>query len=207
MQFGPELREGLDQLFKWRRDVRRFVTDPVCPDLVDRLLTQADTAPSVGLSQPWRWVLVQDPGRRAAVRANFETANAVALASYEGERRAIYAKLKLAGLDKAPVHLAVFCDETTQQGASLGAASMPEMRRYSCVSAITQLWLAARVEGLGLGWVSILDPDQINRDLEVPDTWTLIGYLCLGHPEEAHEDPELERAGWETRRAAPVLTR
>ena len=133
MKFSPELRQGLDRLFKWRRDVRRFQTIPVCPDLIDRLLAQADGAPSVGLSQPWRWVLVQDPDRRAAIASNFEKANAAALASYDDDRRAIYAKLKLAGLEVAPVHLAVFCDESTQQGAGLGAATMPEMRRYSCV--------------------------------------------------------------------------
>lgn len=207
MDFGPELRAGLDQLFRWRRDVRRFLTEPVCPDLVVRLLAQADLAPSVGLSQPWRWVLVEDPDRRAAVRANFEAANRDALNSYDEDRRTLYARLKLAGLDKAPVHLAVFCDETTEQGSGLGAATMPEMRRYSCVCAVFQLWLAARAHGLGLGWVSILDPEQARRDLDIPAGWTLIAYLCLGYPQEDHEDPELERAGWETRRTIPTLIR
>lgn len=207
MEFSPELKEGLDQLFRWRRDVRRFLSDPVCPDLVDRLLAQADTAPSVGLSQPWRWVKVNDGARRAAMRENFHAANAEALAGYSGEKAKTYAGLKLAGLDRAPVHLAVFCDEATDQGSGLGAQTMPEMRRYSCVCAIFQLWLAARAHGLGLGWVSILDPARATADLDVPAEWILIAYLCLGLPEEAHEDPELERAGWETRRRQPVITR
>ncbi len=207
MQFGPEIREGLDRLFRWRRDVRRFRTDPVPEPLLGRLLALADTAPSVGLSQPWRWVRVESAEARAAVRANFETANAEALASYEGAQADSYAHLKLAGLDLAPVQLAVFCDDETEQGKGLGAASMPETRRYSVVGAIYQLWLAARAEGVGLGWVSILDPARLARDLDAPKGWTFIAYLCLGIPEEEHEDPELERAGWETRRAIPALIR
>lgn len=207
MHFSPELRDGLDRLFAWRRDVRRFRSDPVCPGLIDALLAQADTAPSVGLSQPWRWMHVRSDEARAAVRANFEAANADALASYAEDRAALYAGLKLSGLDQAPVHLAVFCDEATEQGAGLGARTMPEMRRYSCVCAIFQLWLAARAHGIGLGWVSILDPDRLNRDLDVPDDWTFIAYLCLGVPQEEHEDPELERAGWDARRQIPALIR
>ncbi|MDH3668608.1 MAG: nitroreductase family protein, partial [Paracoccaceae bacterium] len=103
----------------------------------------------------------------------------------------------------------VFCDEETGQGSGLGAGTMPEMRRYSVVCAVMQLWLSARAEGLGAGWVSILDPDRLTRDLDVPDAWRLIAYLCLGWPEEEQADPELERAGWEDRRGIDnrVLTR
>ena len=207
MEFGPDLRDGLDRLFRWRRDVRRFRLDPVDPALVQHLLAQAALAPSVGLSQPWRWVLVENAKTRAAVRANFEAANANALDAYDGDRAARYARLKLSGLDQAPVQLAVFCDEHTDQGAGLGAATMPETRRYSVVCAISQLWLAARAHGLGLGWVSILDPARLAADLDAPEDWRFIAYLCLGYPEEEHEDPELERAGWETRRAIPALVR
>ena len=207
MEFGPDMRDGLDRLFRWRRDVRRFRRDPVDPELVEHLLEQAALAPSVGLSQPWRWVLVESVRNRTAIRANFTAANADALASYDEDRAESYAGLKLAGLDEAPVHLAVFCDEQTRQGAGLGAATMPETRRYSVVCAISQLWLAARAHGLGLGWVSILDPDRVRLDLDLPDAWHFIAYLCLGYPEEEHEDPELERAGWETRRAIPALVR
>ena len=207
MEFGPDLRDGLDRLFRWRRDVRRFRRDPVDPALVQHLLDQAALAPSVGLSQPWRWVLVESPASRAAVKANFEAANAEALAAFDRERAARYAGLKLAGLDEAPVHLAVFCDDETQQGTGLGARTMPETRRYSVVCAISQLWLSARAHGLGLGWVSILDPARVAQDLDVPEDWRFIAYLCLGYAEEEHEDPELERAGWETRRAIPAIVR
>ncbi|MEM9138834.1 MAG: 5,6-dimethylbenzimidazole synthase [Pseudomonadota bacterium] len=204
MQFGPDFRAGLDHLFRWRRDVRRFRPDPVDPELIIRLLSQAEMAPSVGLSQPWRWMLVESGAAQDAVRANFTDANAKALQTYSGSQRDTYARLKLEGLDTAPVHIAAFSDETTLQGSGLGASTMPEMRRYSVVCAITQLWLAARAEGLGIGWVSILDPDRLIRDLTVPDGWHFVAYLCLGFPAEDHVDPELERAGWEHRRPASV---
>ena len=143
------------------------------------------------------------PPARAAALANFEAANARALSGYAGERAALYSRLKLSGMREAPLQFAVFCDEATEKGAGLGAATMPETRRYSVVAAITQMWLAARARGLGLGWVSIIDPQRLARDLDVPEGWALVGYLCLGWPAEESETPELERAGWETRRGAP----
>ena len=115
MEFGPEIRDGLDQLFRWRRDVRHFQSKPIPPGLIDDLLAQADTAPSVGLSQPWRWVRVFDPDRRSQVAENFQTANAEALAACADDRQKIYAKLKLSGLEQAPEHLAVFCDDATKR--------------------------------------------------------------------------------------------
>ena len=106
------------------------------------------------------------------------------------------------------MQLAVFCDDATGKGRGLGAATMPEMRRYSVVTAITLFWLALRAEGLSLGWVSILDPEQLARDLEVPENWRLIGYFCLGWPEEVSDIPELERVGWEARLPElPIETR
>jgi len=204
---GVEASEVLTELFRWRRDVRRFRPDPLPEGLLERLIAAADSAPSVGLSEPWRFVVVESEAARAAARANFEAANAEALAGYSGERRRRYAGLKLAGMDEAPLQLAVYCDETTAKGHGLGIQTMPEMRRYSVVCAVMQLWLAARAEGVGLGWVSILDPDRLARDLRVPEGWRLVAYLCLGVPEEEHEDPELERAGWETRRPPEPLFR
>jgi 5,6-dimethylbenzimidazole synthase len=152
------------------------------------------------LSQPWRFVLVADAARRAAVRAGFERCNAEALAAYAGERAERYARLKLAGLDEAPVHLAVFADRGTPQGHGLGRRTMPEMAEYSVVMAIHTLWLVARAEGLGLGWVSILDPAEVTRALEVPGDWIFLGYFCLGYPESDEATPELQRQGWEQRR-------
>lgn len=202
-RFAPAFRDQLTQLMRWRRDVRHFRTDPVDEALLARCLDAFRLAPSVGLSEPWRIVRVQSDTARAAARVNFEAANAAALAGYTGEKAAIYPRLKLSGMDRAPVQLAVFSDEDTAQGAGLGAATMPEMRRYSVVSAIAMFWLAVRAEGLGLGWVSVLDPDQLARDLDVPDNWSLVGYLCIGWPEVERDHPELEDAGWERR--APQL--
>jgi 5,6-dimethylbenzimidazole synthase len=159
-------------------------------------------APSVGLSEPWRFVLVESAGRRQAVRENFLAANAGALADYHGERAALYAKLKLAGLETAPVHLAVFAEPDPAQGAMLGRRTMPETVDYSAVTAIHTLWLAARTEGIGMGWVSILDPDAVKGDLDVPAHWRFIGYFCIGYPAEAQDVPELEQRCWEKRAQA-----
>jgi 5,6-dimethylbenzimidazole synthase len=206
--FGAQFQAQLEQLLAWRRDVRRFRREPLPADLLQHLLGLAELAPSVGLSQPWRFVRVSSASARAALRRNFETANAEALADYSGDRAALYARLKLAGLEEAPEQLAVFAEIDPGQGSGLGRRSMPETLQYSTVCAVHTLWLAARAAGIGLGWVSILDPAQAARDLAVPDTWRLVAYLCLGYPEEAHDDPELARRGWEQRRAAaPLLTR
>jgi 5,6-dimethylbenzimidazole synthase len=198
-QFSPAFREELAALMRWRRDVRRFRTDPVPESSLARALEAFTLAPSVGLSEPWRILRIDSPKRRAACLANYRDCNAQALADQTGERAATYSRLKLSGMAEAPVHLAVFCDDATPKGAGLGAATMPETRAYSVVGAITHLWLALRAEGLGLGWVSILDRDRLQRDLDVPDGWRFIGYLCIGWPEEEDTVPELERAGWETR--------
>jgi len=197
--FSPDFAAALRDLILWRRDVRRFRTDPLPEGLIEGLIGLACHAPSVGNSQPWRFVLVASPERRADVRASFDRANREALDGYEGEARALYARLKLAGLDAAPVHLAVFADEATERGAGLGRQTMPEALRYSVVGAIHTLWLAARAEGIGLGWVSILEPEVVTRALDVPGTWSLVAYLCIGWPVEEHLDPELERAGWQAR--------
>jgi 5,6-dimethylbenzimidazole synthase len=199
--FDDAFRARLVELLTWRRDVRRFRLAPLPAGLIERLLEIAALAPSVGLSQPWRFVLVEDAARRAAVRANFEQANAAALAAYDGAEAERYARLKLAGLDESPVHLAVFADGSTEQGRGLGRRTMPEMVEYSTVTAIHTLWLAARAHGIGLGWVSILDPRALAQSLDVPPSWSLVGYLCLGYAQESAETPELERAGWEHRRA------
>jgi len=198
-RFDAAFRSGFAELVRWRRDVRRFRSDPVDPVLLEHLLALAACAPSVGLSQPWRFVLVESPERRQAIRNNFSKANQAALEGYGGERQARYARLKLEGLAQAPVHLAICADETTTQGHGLGRQTMPETIRYSVVAAIQTLWLAARAEGLGVGWVSILDPQEVKSTLDLPPNWTLIAYLCLGWPEEEHDDPELERHGWQQR--------
>jgi len=198
-EFDAAFLAKLEQLFRWRRDVRHFKTDAIGSEAVDELLRIAALAPSVGHSQPWRFVKVADTERRAQVRANFERCNAEALADYADERANLYARLKLAGLEQAPVHLAVFVDGDTELGRGLGAKTMPETLAYSVVGAVNTLWLAARARGIGLGWVSILDPDELRRSLDVPGHWKLIGYLCLGYPAEETDVPELHREGWQER--------
>ena len=197
--FDDRFREDLAHLFEWRRDVRRFLADPVDLDLIEGLLAQACLSPSVGNSQPWRFVLVEDKAKRAAIRANFLRENVAALEDYEKERRRQYTNLKLAGLAKAPVHLAVFADRSTARGHELGRRTMPEMLEYSAVAAVNTLWLAARAHGIGVGWVSIIDPQAVRETLAVPDDWRLIAYLCIGYPEAPHREPELQRAGWQDR--------
>lgn len=206
--FSDTFRDELDQLMRWRRDVRHFRTGPVSEDLLADLFGTFALAPSVGLSEPWRLVRVTSAAARTAALSNFRTANSQALDGYSGDDAKTYATLKLSGMQEAPVHLAVFCDDSTTKGKGLGAGTMPEMRRYSCVSAIMQFWLAARAHGLGVGWVSILDPEMLCRDLDVPTDWALVAYLCIGYPTEDNITPELERKGWEARAAAlPLETR
>ncbi len=198
-EFDAGFRAALGDLFAWRRDVRRFLGDPIDPAVIDGLIATASLAPSVGNSQPWRFVTVDAPERRAQVRANFEAANAEALNDYAGDQAKLYATLKLSGMDRAPVQLAVFADVLTEDGHGLGKKTMPETLAYSVVGAVNTLWLAARAEGIGVGWVSILNAAEINATLDVPADWRLVAYLCIGYPEEEHIDPELQRHGWQDR--------
>jgi 5,6-dimethylbenzimidazole synthase len=197
--FDDAFRARLRELLIWRRDVRRFRSDPLAPGTLERLIEIACLAPSVGLSQPWRFVIVDDPRRRRAVVDVFKACNADALKSYAGDLAARYAGLKLAGIEEAPSQLAVFADLASEAGHGLGRRTMPEMIEYSVVAAVLAMWLAARAEGIGMGWVSILDPAAIARILDVPQTWRLIGYFCLGYPMAEDDSPELARAGWEQR--------
>lgn len=207
--FDEAFRRRLRDLFVWRRDVRHFRSEPPPPGTLERLIEVACLSPSVGLSQPWRFVTVDDPARRQAVLDEFRRSNADALNAYSGELAGRYTALKLAGLEQAPCQLAAFADCATEVGHGLGRRTMPEMAEYSVVAAVSMMWLAARAEGIGMGWVSILDPLRIARILDVPGSWRLIGYFCLGYPEREDDRPELERAGWEERRGpdACVLRR
>jgi len=207
-EFDAAFRGMFAELLAWRRDVRHFRPD-LAPDeaTLAHLFHLAALAPSVGNCQPTRFVRVDDDARRASVRANFEAANREALSAYAGERAGLYARLKLAGLSDAPIQLAVFCNEATEQGHGLGARTMPETRRYSTVCALHTFWLAARAYGLGVGWVSILDSGVIAEALNVPRAWTFIAYLCVGFPLEEHIIPELERVGWQRREPHRVLRR
>jgi 5,6-dimethylbenzimidazole synthase len=206
-RFDDLFMSNFTTLVRWRRDVRRFRQDPVDKNLLEDIVHLASFSPSVGYSQPWRFIRVQNPSLRSAIRASFLACNQAALESYEGERAELYAKLKLAGLDQAPEHLAVFCDMETDVGQGLGRKTMPEMLEYSAVIAVHTLWLAARAQGLGVGWVSILDPLEVKRVLDTPSAWRLIAYLCIGYAEEEHLDPELARHKWEHYRKPEILVR
>jgi 5,6-dimethylbenzimidazole synthase len=204
--FDAQFRNRFRELLMWRRDVRHFRSTPIPESTFRELMDLIRLCPSVGLSEPWRFVRVATSEKRTAIRKEFERANAEALSGYGGEQQSLYARLKLAGLEAAPIQLAVFADRSTAKGADLGRRTMPEMIEYSVVSAITTLWLGARTHGIGLGWVSILDPGRVNSIVGAPDTWRLVAYLCLGYPEFETTIPELESAGWETRSTELIIT-
>jgi 5,6-dimethylbenzimidazole synthase len=201
--FDGAFRARLRDLLVWRRDVRSFRRALLPNGTLENLLNLACLAPSVGLSEPWRFVIVDDPKRRAAIAENFTACNAAALTAQAPDRAPLYARLKLEGLNEAPCHLAVFADRETEQGHGLGRATMPEMIEYSVVTAVHTIWLTARAQGIGMGWISILDPVGVAQILDVPSNWKFIGYFCLGFPKAEDSVPELERAGWERRQIMP----
>src|SRR5262245_45286643 len=205
MTFDHAFRKQLRELLIWRRDVRRFQTQALPQGTLERLIELACLAPSVGMSQPWRFVIVDDPERRRAGLEDFKSCNSDALQSYADDLAAQYAKLKLAGLEEAPCQLAIFAEQATKIGHGLGRRTMPEMAEYSVVAAIHTMWLAARADGIGMGWVSILTPGHINKVLDVPESWSFVGYFCLGYPQSESDAPELEREGWEKRCAAETF--
>ena len=197
MELTQAHRDALHDILRWRRDVRHFLPDPVAAEVLERLRAAMEMAPSVGNARPWRVLNVVSLDKRAAVIANFEAANAEAAKLYEGKQRAEYNALKLAGLRDAPIHLAIFTETDPDEGHGLGRQTMPEMLAYSTVAAIHTLWLAARAENLGMGWVSILDPNGIAAIFDVPEDWTLTGYFCLGKAASDDDTPLLHRTDWQ----------
>lgn len=197
--FPPAFCDQLHELFMWRRDVRHFRRDPVPESVLAELLATACLAPSVGLSEPWRFVRVDDSARRQAVRDDFSQCNAAALSARAGTDAGRYARLKLAGLDDAPHHVAVLSHPDPAQGRGLGRATMPQTTTWSTVMAIHTFWLAATAAGVGVGWVSILNPERIKAVLDVDPALELVAYLCVGYPAQPAVTPELERRGWEQR--------
>jgi 5,6-dimethylbenzimidazole synthase len=197
--FPVHFQIQLQELFRLRRDVRRFRPDPVPEDLFTELLEAAHHAPSVGLSQPWRFVRVDAPARREAVIAEFQRANDAASDIYDTERARLYRSLKLAGLREAPIHLLVCVETDPDSGHGLGRQTQPVTLRDSAVCAIQNLWLTARAKGVGVGWVSILEPDRLREVMDLPATWGWVGYLCVGWPQEEPEIPVLEIQGWDHR--------
>jgi 5,6-dimethylbenzimidazole synthase len=198
--FTQEERDAVYRAIRERRDVRSgYLPRPLENDVLLRLLNAAHMAPSVGLMQPWRFIVVRDAAQRDKVQEIFTRARDTAAAFYTEERRALYARLKLEALLEAPQHLCVACDPNSEQGHALGRHSMLETPAYSAVCAIQNLWLAARAEGIGVGWVSILDPVAMKNLLRIPPEVELVAYLCIGYVEEFAQRPDLERVGWEER--------
>jgi 5,6-dimethylbenzimidazole synthase len=198
--FSPAERRGVYRAIYERRDIRsQFLPNPVPEDLLARLLDAAHHGPSVGLMQPWDFIVIRDPAVRAAVHQCFVEANRKAAEQYTGDRRALYDSLKLAGILDAPVNLCVTCDRERTLGGGLGRQTDRSTDLYSTVCAIQNLWLAARAESLGVGWVSILDYDSLRELLGIPSHCVPVGYLCLGYVSEFPDQPELETAGWERR--------
>jgi 5,6-dimethylbenzimidazole synthase len=206
--FSAQEKAAIYRAIRERRDVRAgYVAEPIDDAALYRLLAAAHHAPSVGFMQPWRFIVVRSLPLRTAVHKIFQRANNAASASYSREQKELYDRLKLEGLLEAPQHLCVVCDERSETGHGLGRHSMPETSIYSVVCAIQNLWLAARGEGIGVGWVSILDPLEIKELLRIPSDAELVAYLCLGYVKEFADAPDLERQGWEKREELSQLVR
>lgn len=198
--FTAREREAVYRAILTRRDVRgQFLPDPVPDEVLSRVLIAAHYAPSVGFMQPWSFVLVRDAQVKAAVHDLFQRANAEAALMFPEDRRDFYRGLKLEGIREAPINLCVTCDRRRAGPVVIGRTHIPIMDLYSAVCAVQNLWLAARAEGLGVGWVSIMDPERLRRALEIPRGIVPVAYLCLGTVSGFHPRPELEAAGWRPR--------
>jgi 5,6-dimethylbenzimidazole synthase len=198
--FSDEERRGVYRAIYERRDVRsHFLPEPIPGQVLRRILDAAHHAPSVGFMQPWDFVVIRDAAVRQAVYRNFERARGRAAELYEGPQRKLHDSLKLAGILEAPVNVCVTCDHGRRKGSGLGRQTDPAVDLYSTVCAVQNLWLAARAESLGVGWVSILDLEELKTTLGIPAALTAVAYLCIGYLSEFHSQPELEEKGWETR--------
>lgn len=195
-RFSDEDRAALYRVIDGRRDVRAFRPDPVPDETLHRILLAAHHAPSVGLMQPWNFIVVNDPAVKARVKDVFVRENERARLHYAGERAALYDALKLEGIEEAPLNLCVTCDRSRSGPHVLGRNSIVDTDVYSTCCAVQNLWLAARVEGVGVGWVSIIDNDALHEILEIPSDVLPVAYLCLGYPREFLDEPELQRRGW-----------
>lgn len=195
--FCAEERAAVYRAIHERRDVRgQFLPDPIDEDVLSRILAAAHAAPSVGLSQPWNFIVIRDVAIRSEIRAAFDQANAEAREMFSGARRALYSDLKLQGISEAPLNICVTCDRTRGGSVVLGRTHDSDTDLYSAVCAVQNLWLAARAEGIGVGWVSIFREGDLRRILGIPDHVVPVAYLCLGHVRELFDGPELEARGW-----------
>jgi len=205
--FSEEERRGVYRAIYGRRDIRsHFLPEPLPDEVLGRILDAAHHAPSVGFMQPWDFIVIRDGSVRQAVRRNFEQASRRAAEAYQGEQRKLYDSLKLAGIIEAPVNICVTCDHDRRKGSGLGRQTDPAVDLYSTVCAVQNLWLAARAESLGVGWVSILDFEELKTTLGIPPALIPVAYLCIGYVSEFRPQPELEEWGWETRESLAKVT-
>ena len=190
-------REALYKVIYSRRDVRgQFLPDPVPEEVISRLLDAAHHAPSVGFMQPWDFIVVKEPEVRQKVKDGFELAHAEAAELFSGAKQDAYRTFKLEGIMESPIGICVTCDRSRSGEVVIGRTANPEMDLYSSVCAVQNLWLAARAENLGVGWVSIIHHDHIRQALGIPDHIVPVAYLCVGYVSFFHATPELEQAGW-----------
>lgn len=194
--FPSAWRRGVYEAITRRRDIRSFRSDPVPPDKLAMILSAAHQAGSVGFSQPWNFVVIDDLKLRRKIRAHVEAERLRAARNFHRERREQYLSFKLEGILDAPLNICVTCDRKRFGPAVLGRNTMRDTDLYSTCAAIQNLWLAARAEGIGVGWVSLLQPDALREMLGIPSDVVVVGYLCLGFPEEFPKRPMLETAGW-----------
>lgn len=198
--FSDDERAGLYRAIYERRDVRsQFLPDPIPRPVLARLLKAAHHAPSVGFMQPWDFILIDSLELRQQVLASYEEENAKAADNYSGERQHTYNSLKLQGIIESPLNLCITCDRSRGGTHVLGRNSIVEMDLFSTCLAVQNLWLAARAEGIGIGWVSILDQDTLADILKLPDHVYPLAYLCMGYVSEFFEQPELQTKGWRSR--------
>ena len=205
-EFSAEEKRGLYRAIHERRDVRaQFRPDPIPKAVLARILTAAHHAPSVGFMQPWDFILIDDGELRHAVQRLFNRENERAAANYQGERQALYRSLKLEGILDSPLNLCITCDRTRGGPHILGRNTVMDTDLFSVCLAVQNLWLAARVEGVGVGWVSILDPPELAQLLGLPEQVYPVAYLCLGYVSEFLPAPELQERGWRDRMTLPEL--
>ncbi|PWK48650.1 5,6-dimethylbenzimidazole synthase [Pleionea mediterranea] len=198
--FDQTQQQCLEDIMRLRRDVRGnyFTSQPINDSTLDQLFYSASLAPSVGFSQPWEFVVIRNSNTRQAIANNFAEENEKAFQHFSDEKLKQYQQLKLEGITEAPVNVAVFYKPSNTP--VLGQTSMTEMGEYSVVCAVQNIWLMARSMNIGVGWVSILDPEFVKTTLKVPSDHKLIAYLCIGHVSEFLDKPELEKLNWEKRK-------
>ncbi len=193
-------RQGVYRAILTRRDTRgEFLPDPVPDETLSRILVAAHHAPSVGFMQPWSFVVVRDRGVRKGVHDAFLEANAEAALMFSEDKSQIYRSLKLEGILEAPVNVCITCDRDRAGPAVIGRTHIRTMDLYSVACAVQNMWLAARAEGLGLGWVSIFHNSRVQDILGIPKGIVPVAYLCIGKVRGYHQRPELEAAGWRPR--------